>query len=164
MALEVLNCKPPGRLTNILAADSGEFTDQRVLVKADLNLDVEESGQVRDPFPLRQLIPLIKFLQRKGARSITLIGYRGEACGVPDEKYSLAPLKEVLETVLDQPVVFIPEGVSDAADIAIRSQEPGRVLLLENIRFHPEEIGVKELPGGLKIKVSYDALNDYRYF
>ncbi|KAK0049658.1 hypothetical protein Bpfe_020843, partial [Biomphalaria pfeifferi] len=60
------------------------------------------------------------------------------------------------------PVVFIPEGVSDAADIAIRSQEPGRVLLLENIRFHPEEIGVKELPGGLKIKVSYDALNDFR--
>ncbi|CAL1533237.1 unnamed protein product [Lymnaea stagnalis] len=162
-ALDYLSCKPLTKPPNVLTPDSGEFAEQRVLIKADLDLPIED-GQVKDTFPLRHLVPLIKYLQRKGARAITLMGYRGDPKGKVNEEFSLLPLKEALESVLDQPVVFIPDGVSDIADVTIRSQETGRVLLLENTRFHPEEEGIKDAPEkyNLKIKVSYDGMNEFR--
>ncbi|XP_059175233.1 uncharacterized protein LOC131955228 [Physella acuta] len=161
-ALDALTCKPSKKLPNFMTADiNSEFTDQRVLVKADLNLPLD---RLKDPFPLKQLIPLIKFLQRKGARVITLIGHVGNPSGRRESYFSLAPVKTALEEVLDQPVTFVSDGVADNTDVIIRSQEPGRVVLLENIRFHPEEEGIRDGPPGSKltINISHEALNDFR--
>lgn len=62
--------------------------------------------------------------------------------------------------VVYQDVFFAEDGVSDAAEAASKIQ--GKVVLVENIRFHPGEEGITDGPGGCRVKVSYDVLEEFR--
>jgi phosphoglycerate kinase len=97
-----------------------------------------EKGAITDDTRVRASLPTINYLLGKKARVI-LISHLGRPKGQVNPKYSLAPVAQHLSQLLKKPVAFAPDCVGPAAEKAAQSLKDGDVLLLENLRFHPEE-------------------------
>jgi phosphoglycerate kinase len=110
---------------------------KRVLVRVDFNVPIED-GQIRDKTRIMASLPTIRYLLNKGAKLI-LCSHLGRPKGAPDAKYSLKPIAAALADLLGQPVAFAEDCVGSPAEAAADLLQPGQVLLLENLRFHPEE-------------------------
>ncbi len=111
----------------------------RVIVRVDFNVPLTPLGEIRDDFRIRQTIPTIKYLLDKQC-SLVLISHLGRPGGRVDPSLSLAPIVYRLRELLaDTTVRFCGDWVGDEARAASRRLRPGQVLLLENIRFCPEE-------------------------
>ena len=110
---------------------------RRVLVRVDFNVPVKD-GKVTDDARIQGALPTIRELLERRARVI-LMSHLGRPKGGPDPRYSLEPVAVRLAELLGQPVAFAPDCVGDAAERISASLEDGQVLLLENLRFHPEE-------------------------
>jgi len=104
-----------------------------VLTRLDLNVPVAD-GKVQDDTRIVAALPTLEWLGER-ASVIAACSHLGKAKGVPDPAYTLAPVAPVLAEALGRPVRF----VSDCLDPAIADAEPGTLLLLENLRFHPGE-------------------------
>jgi phosphoglycerate kinase len=115
----------------------GEFSQKRVLVRVDFNVPVED-GKVGDDARIVAAMPTVDHLRRAGARTI-LVSHFGRPKGRPEPQFSLAPVADHLRSHLGVPVRFAPDCVGPAAEAAVAALKPGEVLLLENVRFHPEE-------------------------
>ncbi|MCC6349134.1 MAG: phosphoglycerate kinase [Candidatus Eisenbacteria bacterium] len=110
---------------------------RRVLVRVDFNVPTR-GDEVTDDTRIVAALPTIRYLLQKGAR-VVLISHLGRPKGGPDPKYSLKPVRTRLERLLRQPVAWADDCVGPAAEQASRALQDGGVLLLENLRFHPEE-------------------------
>jgi phosphoglycerate kinase len=110
---------------------------KRVLVRVDFNVPLK-NGEVADDTRIVASIPTIRYLLQKNARVI-LMSHLGRPKGGPEAKYSLKPVAARLERLLRMPVAFAGDCVGPEAARLARSLEDGQVLLLENLRFHPEE-------------------------
>ncbi|NOT34204.1 MAG: phosphoglycerate kinase, partial [Candidatus Eisenbacteria bacterium] len=110
---------------------------QRVLVRVDFNVPLKD-GEVSDDTRLVAAMPTLRHLVERGARVI-LMSHLGRPKGGPEAKYSLRPVAVRLERLLRQPVAFATECVGEIASRAAGALADGQVLLLENLRFHPEE-------------------------
>ena len=111
----------------------------RVIVRVDFNVPLTPLGEIRDDFRIRQTIPTIKYLLDKQC-SLVLISHLGRPGGRVDPSLSLAPIVYRLRELLaDTTVRFCGDWAGDEARAASRRLRPGQVLLLENIRFCPEE-------------------------
>lgn len=113
-----------------------DVAGKRVLVRADLNVPLDD-GEVTDDTRIRESLATVKFLTAQGAKVI-LCSHLGRPKGV-DVKLSLAPVADRIGELLDTEVAFVEECVGSAVDAAVAALEPGGILLLENLRFHPEE-------------------------
>ena len=113
------------------------LSGKRVFVRADLNAPLE-GGQVSDDTRLRAVVPTLRRALDAGA-SVVLASHLGRPKGGPDPKYSLRPVAERLSTLLDRPVPLAPDCVGEATRAQAQALKPGELLLLENLRFHPEE-------------------------
>lgn len=111
---------------------------KRVLVRADFNIPLNDAGEITDETRIKSSLPTIRYLQEQGAKVI-LMSHLGRPDGQVDEKYRLAPVAEKLSRFLDQPVLYSHESIGPEPEAAIAGMKPGDVLLLENLRFHPEE-------------------------
>src|SRR5688572_3763074 len=105
---------------------------KRVLVRVDFNVPLKD-GAVSDDTRLRASVPTIKLLCDAGARVI-LVSHLGRPDGKANAKYSLAPVAPAFSKLLGRPVTFVPD-----LDSVPRDLKDGDVVLLENVRFHPEE-------------------------
>ena len=109
----------------------------RVLLRADLNAPLA-GGAVADDTRLRESLPTIRLLLDGGA-SVLVCSHLGRPGGKRDAALSLAPVAERLAELLGRPVAFADDCVGPAADAVARALAPGRIALLENLRFHAGE-------------------------
>ena len=110
---------------------------KRVFVRVDFNVPIKDRA-VEDDTRIRAAIPTTNYATERGARVI-LASHLGRPKGQRVEKYSLRPVAEHLSNLIEKPVAFADDCVGQAAESKVESLKDGDVLLLENLRFHPEE-------------------------
>src|SRR5579871_3579917 len=117
-----------------------EVADKRVLVRVDFNVPQDENGGITDDRRIRAALPTIRYLMEHGARTI-LVSHLGRPKGKPSdrEKFTLRPVAERLSELLGRPVPLAPDCIGPQAEDAVYSLQDGEVVLLENVRFYPEE-------------------------
>jgi phosphoglycerate kinase len=120
------------KLTDLPSLDG-----QRVIIRCDLNVPLDGT-RITDDGRIVASVPTIKYLVDQGAKVI-VISHLGRPEGVPDEKYSLQPAAIRLGELLGQKVGFANDTVGVAAKNAVQAMANGEVLVLENLRFNPEE-------------------------
>jgi len=110
---------------------------KRVLVRVDFNVPQDEFGAITDDTRIVAALPTIEYLMARGAKTI-LVSHLGRPKGVTP-KYTLAPVALRLAELIGKPIPLIPDCVGDEAASAAKDMAEGDVILLENVRFHPEE-------------------------
>ncbi len=114
-----------------------EVRGRRVLVRVDFNVPLQD-GQITDDRRIREALPTIQYLLEQGA-TVILMSHLGRPKGRRDPQYSLRPVAQRLSELLGRPVRFLDDCIGDAVEQAVQAAAPGEVILLENLRFHPEE-------------------------
>ena len=112
---------------------------KRVLVRVDFNVPLDKStGEITDDSRIRATIPTLQYLVKQGAKVI-LCSHLGRPKGKVSEELRLAPVGERLSQLLGKPVKCAPDCIGPEVEGSVAVMRPGDVLLLENLRFHPEE-------------------------
>jgi phosphoglycerate kinase len=114
-----------------------DLRGKRVFIRVDFNVPLKD-GVVTDDTRIRETLPTLKLAIEKGGR-LVLASHLGRPKGGPDAKYSLKPAAKKLEELLGKPVAFAADCVGPEAEAKSKALKDGDVLVLENVRFHPEE-------------------------
>jgi len=122
---------------NKLSIRDLEMTGKRVFIRVDFNVPLE-SGRVSDDTRVRETLPTLRLAIERGAR-LVLASHLGRPKGKVDPKYSLVPVAARLRELLGKPVEFAPDCVGADAEVKSKALKNGDVLLLENVRYHPQE-------------------------
>ena len=112
--------------------------DKRVFVRADFNVPLDQSGEITSDNRIRSTIPTIRSVLDRGGVAV-LASHLGRPKGKVNKAYSLAPVAKRLGELLTKDVVFLEDCVGKEVEEKTRNVKPGDVLLLENLRFYPEE-------------------------
>ncbi len=114
------------------------FAGKKALVRVDFNVPLDENGHITDDTRIRGALPTLKKILDDGG-SLIIMSHMGKPKGKVNPKLSLLQIKDAVSKALGREVEFAP----DAADAKATADalKPGQVLLLENLRFHPEEEG-----------------------
>lgn len=117
-----------------------EVKGKRVLVRVDFNVPQDETGRITDDRRIRAALPTIQYLINHGAKTI-LVSHLGRPKGKPEdrEKFTLKPVAERLGELLGKPVPLAPDCIGPEVQKMVQALGEGDVLLLENVRFHPQE-------------------------
>ena len=121
-------------LVMIRSLHSFDVKQKRVLMRVDFNVPIE-NDRVVDSFRIRSAIPSIKECLESGT-SLVLMSHLGRPNGKIDEKYSLVPVGEALSDILEIPIKFSYDCISEDAINVTIGLHPGEIHLLENLRFH----------------------------
>ncbi len=125
-------------LSRIRSIQDVDAENKRVLLRADLNVP-QQDGVVTDATRIERLVPTLELLREKGAK-IVLISHFGRPKGERVAEFSLKPVAEALRTILsDAKIDFVQDCVGKVAHDAIGAMQPGEIVLLENLRYHPGE-------------------------
>jgi len=115
-----------------------DLKNKRVLLRADYSVPVK-NGIITDDYRIKQSLPTINYILEQQPAALVIISHMGRPNGPEDKDLSLAPAAESLSGLLSKQVKFAPDCVGEMVKRAAGSLKPGEILLLENLRFHPEE-------------------------
>lgn len=115
----------------------GPLAGRRVIVRADLNVPLQDAG-LTDDGRVRATLPTLNALINQGAR-VVVCSHLGRPDGAPDAKYSLGPVAQRLSELLGKPVAFARDTVGESAHEAVAALEDGDVAVIENLRFNAGE-------------------------
>lgn len=118
--------------------DQLSLQNKRVFIRVDFNVPTNEKGEITDDTRLRASLPTIQYALHQGAR-IILASHLGRPAGKAEPKYSLAPVAQKLSELIQKPVKMAPDCIGPDVEKMVAEQNPGDLLLLENLRFHKEE-------------------------
>jgi phosphoglycerate kinase len=122
---------------NKLTIKELDLRGKRVFIRVDFNVPLKD-GVVTDDTRIRETLPTLKLAIEKDGR-LVLASHLGRPKGGPDAKYSLKPAAKKLEELLGKAVAFAADCVGADAEARSKALKDGDVLVLENVRFHPEE-------------------------
>ena len=122
------------KLAKIQDAD---VKDKSVLVRVDYNVPLKD-GVIKDDTRIRGTLKTVKFLLDNNCK-VVLMAHLGRPKGKVDPKYSLKPLVGRIEELTGAKVLFAADCVGPEADAAVAAAKNGEIVLLENLRYHPEE-------------------------
>ncbi|WP_300263755.1 phosphoglycerate kinase [uncultured Cloacibacillus sp.] len=114
-----------------------DVAGKKVLVRVDFNVPLA-GGRVSDDTRIKAHLPTLTALREAGAK-IALVSHLGRPKGTVNLKYTLEPVGEELAKLTGWPVRFVSDCIGEKVDEAVADWKDGEVLLLENVRFHPEE-------------------------
>ena len=122
-----------------LSIEDLDLPGKRVFVRVDFNVPIKD-GAISDDTRIRAALPTIKYAREHGA-TVVLASHLGRPKGKPQPQYSLKPVADRLSQLLGRPVAFVDDCIGDAVKqrIDLARSGGGGILLLENLRFHPEE-------------------------
>jgi phosphoglycerate kinase len=144
MTTAALPTSKHGGPMNKLSIRDLPLNNHRIFMRVDFNVPLDEHGRLTDDTRIRETLPTIEYALRHGARLI-LASHLGRPKGKPNPKMSLRPVAERLRMLLDstlsrgENVGFCTDCVGVQAEEMAGKLERGQTLLLENLRFHPEE-------------------------
>ncbi|MCF8055001.1 MAG: phosphoglycerate kinase [Deltaproteobacteria bacterium] len=118
--------------------DEIKLTGKRVLIRLDLNVPLDKLGTITDDTRIIAAKPTIEYALDEGAK-IIIISHLGRPKGKRVEELSLAPVAKRLSRILKRSVSFIGDCLGSEVEEAIAKMEKGDIILLENLRFYPEE-------------------------
>ncbi|MCX7785574.1 MAG: phosphoglycerate kinase [candidate division WOR-3 bacterium] len=115
-----------------------EVKNKKVLVRVDFNVPLSSTGEISDDTRIRAALPTIEYIIEQNGIAI-LMSHLGKPKGKPDPKYSLKPVATKLSQLINKEVLFTEDCIGPNVKGVIERAKPGDVVLLENLRFHPEE-------------------------
>ena len=128
---------------NKLSIRDLDLGGRRLFIRADFNVPLDESGRVADATRIQAGLPTIRYALSRGAR-VVLASHLGRPRGRFNPGLSLKPVAAALEAAMGRPVMMASDCVGEAVERQSAELGPGQVLLLENLRFHPEEEANRE--------------------
>jgi phosphoglycerate kinase len=114
-----------------------DLKNKRVLVRVDFNVPIK-GGKITDDTRITAALPTLKYILDQKGSVLVLMSHLGRPKG-PDKENSLAPVATRLGELLGRSVTLAPDCVGPAAEAVVKAAKPGDVVMLENVRFHPEE-------------------------
>lgn len=121
-----------------MTIETCDFKGKKVIVRVDFNVPLDENGKITDDTRIRGALPTLKKVLADGG-SLIIMSHMGKPKGKVNPKFSLGPIVDAVSEKLGVKVQFAPDCAK--AQDAAAALQPGEVLLLENLRFYPEEEG-----------------------
>ena len=115
-----------------------DLAGKRIFVRVDYNVPMDKAGKITDDTRVRATLPTLRYLLEQRA-SLILAAHLGRPKGGPSAEFSLAPVAVHLSSLLGMPVHFVDDCIGKEAVEAAKTLQPTEILMLENLRFHPEE-------------------------
>ena len=122
----------------MMTIDKFNFAGKKAIVRVDFNVPLNEEGKITDDTRIRGALPTLKKVLADGG-ALIIMSHMGKPKGKVNAKYSLSQIVDAVAAALGTPVQFAPDCAK--AQEAAAALKPGEVLLLENLRFYPEEEG-----------------------
>ncbi len=138
MKKNMLEPMPVKGIFNKLTIEDLDIKGKRVFIRADFNVPLDDNLIITDDRRIRSTLPTINYAIDEGAKVI-LSSHLGRPKGKVDPRFSLAPVAKRLQRLLNKEVVFAPDCIGGQVENLVEKMNNGDVLLLENLRFHPEE-------------------------
>ena len=115
-----------------------QLHERRILIRVDYNVPLDEEGNISDDTRIRRSLPTVNYALDRNGRVI-LASHLGRPRGKPEPRLSLKPVAVRLARLLKKEVKFAPDCIGPQVEEMVNDLQPGEVLLLENLRFHPGE-------------------------
>lgn len=118
--------------------DQVDIARKKLFLRVDFNVPIDKNGKITDDTRIQATLPTINYALTKNAK-IILASHLGRPKGKPEAQYSLAPVARKLGQLLKKEVKLAPGCIGPEVEKMVAAMNPGDVILLENLRFHPEE-------------------------
>ena len=122
----------------MISIDNYDFKGKRAIIRVDFNVPLDENGKITDDTRIRGALPTLKKVLADGG-SLVIMSHMGKPKGKVNPKFSLSQIVDAVSEKLGVPVKFAPDCAKAAE--AAAALKPGEALMLENLRFYPEEEG-----------------------